>query len=341
MSVRKVKGRDGVFDIIISLGYEDRKQNRVTRRVKAENYLEAIVREKALMRDIGKSATGTMTLSAIAEKYIPWMEMQQQPATVTDKKRMLYGQILSYFGRMLPDYIRADIIDLYKRKRLAETKHGRIHRQINLELCCLSAMVSWAADKKRGYCNDPLSRHERLPYRRPVPDTLSMDEAMAIIEAMRPFHRALYLCLYHAGLRKSEVTSLRPADVHLDHGMIRITGKGGKTRVVPMSQLLKEALRAHVQTLPADAVLVFPSHATGMQLKDIRFAIQRAKKKLNIKRRITPHMMRHSFASHLIDEGLDLKSVADLLGHEDVATTQIYTHPALRTKQAAIERTFG
>jgi len=342
MSVRQVKDRPGVFDIVISLGYnEDGKQIRVTKRVEEKNHLAAIVREKSLMKGLGKAAAETLTVAGIAEKYIPWIEMQLRPSTVDEKKRMLYGQILPYYGRMFPDYITTDHIDTYKRKRLAETKRGKIHRQINLEIGVLYAMIAWAADKTRGDCNDPLPRCKRLPYRRPVPDALSREEAMTLIKAMTLRHRAMYYCLYDAGLRKSEATSLRPADVHLDHGMLRITGKGGKTRIVPMSGRLKEALRAHLETLPKKAKLVFPSRKTGEELTDIRWPIRRAVKILGWTRRVTPHMLRHSFASHMIDAGADLKTVGDLLGHEDVSTTAIYTHPAMRTKQAAIERTFG
>ena len=343
MSVRQVKDRPGVFDIVISLGYtEDGKQNRLTKRVEAVNHLAAMVKEKALMREVGKAVADTMTVAAIAEKYIPWIEMQLLPKTVEEKKRMLYGQILPFFGRMFPDYITTDIIDLFKRKRLAETKRGRIHRQINLEIGCLYTMVNWAAEKERGWCNDPLPRCKRLSYRRPVPDALSREEAMRIIDAMTLHHRALFYCLYNAGLRKSEATSLKWKDVHFNHGMIRVAeGKGKKTRIVPMSAILKESLLVLKIIAPADADLVFPSRQGGGELTDIRWPIRRAVKALGIKRRVTPHTLRHSFASHLVDAGTDLKSIADLLGHESITTTQIYTHPAMKTKQAAIERTFG
>jgi site-specific recombinase XerD len=304
------------------------------------------------MKEIGKPVKGTMNVAAIAEKYIHWIEMHQRESTVTGKKRMLFSCILPFFGRILPDYITSDLIDFYKRKRLNETARGKIHRQINMELMCLSAMISWAANQ--GYCNDPLPRCAKLPYKRPIPDTLSREEATAIIDAMHPFHRAMYYCLYHAGMRKAEVTSLRWMNVHFEHGVIRVTGKGGKTRLIPMSAVLSGLLSAHKQTIEQmkrfqnlqaqeklDRNLVFPSHQTGKEIGDIRKAITRAKKLLSIDRKITPHMLRHSFATHLIDDGLDLTSLRDLLGHESVSTTQIYTHPALRTKQRAIERTFG
>ncbi len=353
MSVREVKGRPGVYDVVISLGYDKNgRQIRATKRIKAGNILDAIRIEKFMMGELGKAPLGTMTVAAIAEKYIPWMELHQREATVWDKKRMLYGFIIPFFGRVLPDHINADQVDFYKRKRLQETIRGKIHRQINMEICCLSAMISWAAGQ--GYCNDPLPRFIKLPYKRPVPDTLSREEATVLIDAMRPFHRAMYYCLYHAGMRKAEVTSLRWKNIHFDHGIMRVAGKGGKIRIIPMSPILKENLAVHQQTLAGmkrfrnlrarkklDSGLVFPSHQTGGMIGDIRKAIIQAKTALGVTRKITPHMLRHSFATHLIDDGLDLRSVGDLLGHESVSTTQIYTHPALRTKQAAIERTFG
>jgi len=311
--------------------------------------------EKMLMKEIGKPVSSTMNVSAIAEKYLADIEMHQRESTVRDKKRMLFGNILPFFGRMLPDYISPESIDQYKRKRLDETKLGKIHRQINLELCCLSAMISWAADPMQGYCNDPLPGYKKLPYRRPVPDTLSGPEAIKILNAMHPYHKAMYYCLYHAGLRKSEATSLRWANVHFDQGMIRVVdAKGGKSRIVPMSSVLSDLLSVHKQTIGRtkrfqnlkamgmlNEELVFPSHKTGQAIGDIRWPIRMAREALKIDRRISPHMLRHSFASHLIDEGLDLTSLRDLLGHESVSTTQIYTHPAMRTKQKAIERTFN
>jgi site-specific recombinase XerD len=304
-----------------------------------------------MMGELGKQVIGTMNVFAIAEKYIPWVELHLAESTSQDKKRMLYGAILPYFGRFLPDHINVDLIDFYKRTRLQRTKRGKIHRQINMELMCLSAMIAWAA--QQGYCNDPLPRYARMPYRRPVPDTLSREEAHAIIDAMPPFHRALFYCLYHAGMRKAEATGLRWENVHFDHGIVRLKGKGGKTRIVPMSATLSARLIEHREAMiglkrfrnlqeqgTLDAGLVFPSHRTGGVIGDIRKAIVLAKKALDITRRITPHMLRHSFATHLIDDGLDLRSVGDLLGHESVSTTQIYTHPALRTKQQAINKTF-
>ncbi len=355
MSVREVKGRPGIYDIVISLGYTgEGKQKRLTKRVGADNILDAIGIEKMLMKRLNKPISQTMTVAAVAEKYIPWIELHQRNATAKDKKRMLFASIIPFFGHMLPDHIDAAMIDLYKRKRLDNTKRGKIHRQINMEICCLSAMINWAADPSCGYCNDPFPRFVKLPYKRPIPDALSRDELAALIDAMSPFHKAMYFCLYHAGLRKTECTSLRWSNVHFDHRIIRITGKGGKTRIIPMSDKLVEILSAHKQTVQRttrfknlkaggklDEGLVFPSHHTGQEIGDIRRAIIDARAALNITRKITPHMMRHSFATHLLDDGLDLKSVGDLLGHADVATTQIYTHPALRTKQRAIERTFG
>lgn len=355
MSVRKVKGRSGVFDITVSMGYESGRQNRIRRRIDAADEIEATSFEKALIKELEKPARGTMNVSAIAAQYIPWIELHQRETTVHDKKRMLYGSILPYFGRMLPAGIMPVLIDRYKRKRLDETRRGRIHRQINLELCCLSAMISWAADPGRGLCNDPLPRFAKMPYRRPVPETLSPAEAVAVIESMTPFHRALYYCLYHAGLRKSEATALRWSDIRFEHGVIRIEdAKGGKTRVVPMSGLLTSLLREHRVVIAEtkrfkrlkelgrlDEDLVFPSHRTGRQMNDIRWPLKQCLELSTGKRRVTPHVLRHTFATHLVDDGLDLASLRDLLGHESVSTTQIYTHPALKTKRRAIERTFG
>jgi site-specific recombinase XerC len=325
MSVRQVKGRPGVFDIVISLGYdEDGKQNRLTKRVEAVNHLAAMVKEKALMKEVGKAVTDTMSVAAIAEKYIPWIEMQLLPKTVEEKKRMLYGQILPFFGRMFPDYITTDIIDLFKRKRLVETKRGRIHRQINLEIGCLYTMINWAHEKERGWCNDPLPRCKRLSYHRPLPGYHSKEDIIAIIGAMSFKHRVLYMSLYFGGLRSEEACTLRKKKVHFDPDFLDVAGKGGDQRYVPMAAPLALGMRIITRSLgPED--LLFPSRRGGGVLKDIRFPLVRSLRITGLHRKITPHQFRHAFATHLLEAGSDIREIQELLGHKDISTTQIYT----------------
>jgi len=336
VSVRRVD--DLTWDIDIFLGTKDGKKERLRKRVKASSKLEAILIERELKKQLGVVHREAYSLNGIAEKYIEWIELHQAQATVKLKKRMLLGNILPFFGNYLPDYITMQLIESYKRKRNDEPpkrKTGR-NRLINLEILCLQAMVSWA--KNQGMCNDVLPKVKPLPYKRSVPDILTREELMAVIENMGQKHRVLFLCLYHAGLRKSEATALRWDDIRGDY--LRVRGKGGKERLVYMSSMLKGALISYRESVKVLSDLVFPSARTGGIIGDIRKPIETAMKKAGISKRLTPHMFRHSFATHALDGGGDLRTIQDTLGHADIGTTQIYLKSSLERQKILISKVF-
>ena len=140
----------------------------------------------------------------------------------------------------------------------------------------------------------------------------------------------MFLCLYHAGLRKSEACSLEPNDIHFDPDYIVAHGKGGKMRLVAMSDLLANEMKTYLQT--NEGSLLFPSRiknknglTRGVRLiTDIRSPLKTAMKKAGIERRITPHMLRHSFATHMLEERADLRTIQAAMGHEDIGTTNLY-----------------
>ncbi|MBN1545432.1 MAG: tyrosine-type recombinase/integrase [Syntrophaceae bacterium] len=351
MAVRKVKGKPGFYDVVISCGYrhiiKNGKQMRVqvrhTERIECEDPLQALVIEKELKKQLGREGNVFMTVGEIAMKYIPWVESHQAKSTANNKKYMLYGHILPFFGRMIPDYIEAPTLDQYKSKRLEETKRGKIHREINLELLCLKSLIAWGADPGRRYCNEPTGKMKPLPYRRPIPEVLSKDELEALLDNMGLKHRILYYCLYHTGLRSSEARNLHMSDVHFNPDFLRVVGKGGKTRIVSMSSKLSLMFKEWIDSHPGQE-LCFPSRVkkrgTGV-LTDIRAPLRYALEKAGITKRVTPHMLRHSFATHNLDAGVDLRTIQEMLGHESITTTTIYTHVSLTNQQHAINKTFG
>jgi integrase/recombinase XerC len=168
---------------------------------------------------------------------------------------------------------------------------------------------------------------------RKLPQVLDVDEATQLIEqgsdgALALRDRAMLELFYSSGLRLSELTGLRWQDLDLEGGEVRVLGKGRKTRIVPVGRHAVTALRALGQaegSVPADPVFRgragAPISPRTVQARLKTLALQQGSAK-----RIHPHLLRHTFASHMLESSGDLRAVQELLGHADIATTQIYTH---------------
>ncbi|MBU1145456.1 MAG: site-specific tyrosine recombinase XerD [Firmicutes bacterium] len=148
---------------------------------------------------------------------------------------------------------------------------------------------------------------------------------------------------YGAGLRVSELVDLKLSDLHLNVNLVKIIGKGNKERIVPLGDESVKALRKYIVEgrpflHPIQAEVLFVNKS-GARLSRIGFykMIQTLAKKANIEKQISPHTLRHSFATHLLENGADLKSVQELLGHEDILTTENYTHISKKHLQDAYE----
>lgn len=327
MSVKKV--RDGVYDIYIRL--DQTNEGRIRRRVNCASELDALALETQIRNDLDRPARiQAYTVNAIAKLYIPWMRNHQSDKTYQDKHRMLLSQVLPFFGAFLPDRITTKIIDQYKEKRLSVK---RIHRQVNLELLCLQSLIKWGTEQNPALCNPIPFRIKPLPYKRQIPHVSTNDEINAIIEnASDLFHKSLFVAIYEAGLRSNEARSLRPTDINLGQRFIRVRGKGDKTRIVPISPRLAELLSERLKECGDEYV--------WENIKSFKTAFNASKRRAGITNKITPHVFRHSFASHLLEHGADLRSIQDMLGHEDISTTQIYTHTTFKVNKEFIEGTF-
>jgi site-specific recombinase XerD len=313
MAIRPAK--DGRWMIDIRLG-RARRHRKLFTGTQEDAYLYEI----ELKRQLGKPVRDTRSIAGFVEEYLEWVRLHQSEKTYRGKRRMLFGNILSFFGRMAPDFITRNLLDAYKTKRVNEA--GHIYRQVNVELLCLSALVKWA--KERGYCIDELVKSKPLPYKRPIPSILSIDEVKAFLLGCDPFYRVYFFVLYYAGLRGNEAKTLKWQDVDFARSYLVVKGKGDKQRIIPFDKTVKKAL----ESLPRKSEYVFSSKRTGRHLVDVRAALQRAKKVAGIEKRITPHHLRHSFATHLLELGHDIRYIQALLGHAEISTTQIYTHVA-------------
>jgi len=329
-----IRQRNGRWEIDISPRAGQKRQRIAFKGTEAE----ARILEREIRKKLGRPVGGKETINGLVDDYLQYVKNNQADKTFRDKKRMFFSNLLAFFGPMYPDLISTQTIERYKTRRLA--KSGPKNRQINLEIMTLSALIKWAWDQ--GFCSEPLVRSRSLPYRRPLPSYLTREEFQTFREALNPVMRVMFTFMALGGLRRNEVTHLRWADINLAAGSVLVHGKGNRQRIVPLTAtlvaLLKDLPRKPDRKDPSrKSEWVFPSRITGDPLVDIRRAIEWAKKKTGIEKRITPHMFRHSFATHLLEKGTNLRTIQDLLGHRQVTTTEIYTHVAQATARLAID----
>ena len=188
--------------------------------------------------------------------------------------------------------------------------------------------------------HDPTELLETPKTKRKLPDFLTIKEIDQIINSIdlsKPEgtrNKAIIETLYSCGLRVSELVNLKISNLYLEEGFVRITGKGDKERIVPMgSQAIKlikiyrESIRSHQKIKVGHEDVLFLNRR-GAQLTRVMIftIIKQLVEKCGIKKSISPHTFRHSFATHLVEGGADLRAVQEMLGHESIITTEIYTH---------------
>lgn len=171
-----------------------------------------------------------------------------------------------------------------------------------------------------------------------LPSVLSIDEVLSIIDSVDITKwtgcrdRAILELLYGCGLRVSEVSSIRISDIYINDCFVRIVGKGDKERVVPMGEPARDAILKYLEVRPEPALPKFDDilflNKSGGQLSRISIfnMVKKQALEAGITKEISPHTFRHSFATHLIEGGADLRAVQEMLGHESILTTEIYTH---------------
>jgi len=169
---------------------------------------------------------------------------------------------------------------------------------------------------------------ERPRHKQVLPNVLSEREIVRIIEAIENIkHKAIIATIYSAGLRRSEINNLRKQDVDFDKNIIFIRGaKGRKDRISILSETNALLLKAYLQQYSPNYWMFEGPERKQYSASSIGRILHDGAKKAGIMKRITPHMLRHSFATHLLEQGVDLRYIQNLLGHESTKTTEIYTH---------------
>ncbi len=215
---------------------------------------------------------------------------------------------------------------------------------VRRKLACLSSFFGFLQDM--GYVQGNPARRLPLPkVEQLVPVTLSQEEAQQLVAAAeRPWTKCLVILLLTTGMRRSEAVAITLEDIDLDNGQLLVHGKGSKERTVPLTQEAIGAIRHYLKhRKKTNCQRLFVSQTgESIQGRIVNRILTRVVKKAGLEGRgITPHTLRHTFATHLIRNGTDIRTVQELLGHSDIQTTARYLHSDTRTKQLAVDKLDG
>ncbi|MCE5233794.1 MAG: tyrosine recombinase XerC [Mizugakiibacter sp.] len=228
------------------------------------------------------------------------------------------------FDALTPDLLRAFVA--------AEHRAGLSPKSLQRVLSTCRGLFRFLA-RGGALAHDPAAGVRAPKVRRKLPQVLDTDEAGALVElpvagALGPRDRAMLELFYSSGLRLSELVGLRWGALDLDEGLARVVGKGSKTRIVPVGRHACAALRALAAAVAAtpDAPVFASRQGTALTPRAVQARLKTLALRQGIAKRIHPHLLRHSCASHLLESSGDLRAVQELLGHADIGTTEIYTH---------------
>ena len=194
---------------------------------------------------------------------------------------------------------------------------------------------------------NPTVNLERPKTGRYLPKVLSQAEIDQLLNqaSLAPRERAILELLYSGGLRVSELTKVNIADVNLHEGHLRMVGKEGKERIIPLSETAIQAIEVYLKQVrptqksrPQERALFLNYAGRRLSRQCIWKIVKEGARTASIQMDITPHTLRHSFAIHLLEKGVDIRSVQELLGHADISTTQIYAHVSKRRVKGGVER---
>ncbi len=279
-----------------------------------------------LRHERGQSDNTAKTYAALLGKFTAWAAKQNLTDWPSVELKHLMAFLAHERSRPLADEPKEST------KRLSG-------ESVYLEIAALRAFYKFAENEKLLAAN--IAENLSLPRRwKRLPKALSNDEIKKLLTPEAPetpaglCDQAVLELAYASGLRLSELKNLRLEQLHLDAGFINVIGKGNKERVVPVGRTAVAALeryfspagRPKLVTPKSPANVFLTKRGTPFASVTLWLHIKNRVRRAGVERNITPHMLRHSFATHLLEHGADLRVIQELLGHASIATTEIYTH---------------
>lgn len=243
--------------------------------------------------------------------------------------------LTKYRARTHPEDISTEDIRAYlaalKRRHIATSSQAR-------KLTAIKSFHKFLVQEK--YVTKNVAQALAAPkLEKKLPVILSIEETDALLSSLKadsPMglrNKAMIELMYSSGMRVSELINLRLGDLHLQIGFVKVFGKGKKERIIPIGEYAVDVLKLYLKDARPKLLknkqtdfLFLNSRGTSMTREAFWKILKAQAQAAGIKKNITPHTLRHSFASHMLERGLDLRLIQELLGHEDISTTEIYTH---------------
>lgn len=272
------------------------------------------------------------------EEFLNWLQNEKgsSPHTIT-----AYGKDLEQFGQFLQkeqltleqlEYrdLRYYMASLQKEQTLKKTTLSRKTAALK-SFCKFLNREGWLAHNPADLLSAPKKEKHLPSVINEIDMTAFLDDFLAGEEPLQLRNKAIFELLYSSGLRVSELVGLDVAQVQKQQGMLRILGKGSKERIVPVGQQAQVAVAHYLEhgrpllARQAEPALFLNQQGGRLTSRGVEYILEQYIKKGALKYKVTPHAFRHSFATHLLDNGADLRVIQELLGHESLSTTQIYT----------------
>jgi integrase/recombinase XerC len=271
-------------------------------------------------------------MNKFIEKFISCINSEQGVSSHTLRA---YEKDLKEFSEFIEKKPRA-IDNLDVRSFLASLHHKKLKKtSIARKLASIRSFFKYL--HREGYITkNPAKLVSSPKVPKALPKFLSVDDVFSLMDSPRgdtfkpTRDKAILELLYSSGLRVSELTSLDIGDIDLKESLVRVRGKGKKERIVPIGSKAMSAIREYlperISLKKKSSALILNSRGGRLTQRSVRRILLFYSRMINLKRDFSPHTLRHTFATHLLHEGADLRSIQELLGHSSLSTTQKYTH---------------
>ncbi len=283
-------------------------------------------------------------IDLIVEQWLTWLEHQRKysPNTLEAYERDIH-KFFEFMAQYIQKKMTTEILQKIEladfRSWLAACKRNKLSSSSTARaLACVRNFFKFM-QQKHGITNSAIGSVRTPKLAKGLPKALDVEKAMEMLEEINnreaqelwvvKRNSALLILIYGAGLRISEALSLRYSDMENHSGSVIIKGKGNKERDIPFISLIKQAIDEYVEICPYNVrygnVLFVGVQGKALRPEVFQKVIRKARQRLNLPETVTPHAFRHSFATHLLGNGGDLRSIQELLGHKNLSTTQRYT----------------